>query len=203
MGSDGFQEYIGLGSSASSADPLAGGPARPAGGASRSGNGLWLLGRRRTSPEAVMDGPGSAGPALGGRPLPVRLARSGLAPCGLAITQTTITQTTITQATSRTGRLPFGTRREHAAWRNHPVLSGDGSIHPGQFAGGLLGRFPGRVTGRPGSAHRVQPVRGTERPHRFRRGVALPARGRTVCVCAPAHRGVVPARGTARRTVAA
>jgi hypothetical protein len=120
------------------------------------------------------------------------LPRSGLAPSGLASTQ----------AAGRTGRLPFGACREDAAWRSHPVLTGAGGVHPGQFAGGLLGRFPGRMTGRPGSAHRVQSVRGTERPHRLRRGVARLAQGRTVCVCAPAHRRV-PARGTAGRAMAA
>ena len=40
------------------------------------------------------------------------------------------------------GRLSFGAHREDAAWRNHPVLTGAGRVHPRQFAGGLLGRLP-------------------------------------------------------------
>jgi hypothetical protein len=134
---------------------------------------------------------GAGWPARAG-PTRACLARSGLAR----------TQGASTQAASRTSGLSFGARWEDATWRNLPFLSGAGGVHPWQFADGLLGRPPGRMTGRPGSAHRVQPVRGAERLHRRCRGVARPARGRPVCVCAAAHRGV-RARGTARRAMAA
>src|SRR5580693_8221524 len=64
----------------SSPDSLPGVPSSPGGGPCRSGNGLWLFGRRRTSPDAVMGGdPGSAGLLASGRPVPVPPAPAPLA----------------------------------------------------------------------------------------------------------------------------
>ena len=82
MVSEGFHEYMGRLSSASSPEPLPAGGSSPGGGPPRSGNGLWLFGLRRTSPEAVMGG-GPAGPAAvaagpaGGASAPAGKARRG------------------------------------------------------------------------------------------------------------------------------
>jgi hypothetical protein len=175
--------------------PASGRPLQPRGRAVQVGERALALG---TAPGQPGGGHGRA--SIGGAG-PGRLARAG--PGRLTSTQAARTQAASRAASrtaSRAASLPFGGHREDAAWRSHPVLTRAGGVHPWQFADGLLGRFPGRMTGCLGSAQRVQPVRGTERAHRLRRGVACPAPGRIVCVAT--QRGV-PARGTARRAVAA
>jgi hypothetical protein len=162
-----------------------------------------------TAPDQSGGGPGrvragetgAGGPARTG-PARARLTGTRAASAHAATGHASRAQAARAHAASRTRGLTFGAQREDASWRSHPVLGGARGVHPRQFADRLLSRFPGRMTGRPGSAHRVQPVRGAERPHRLRRGVTCPAQGRVVCVCAAAQRGI-PARRTARRTVAA
>ena len=147
-------------------DPLPAGGSSPGGGPSRSGNGLWLFGLRRTSPEAVMGGGPGQPPAVAGRrpaspassrvpsPAPRPPAPRPPAPAPAAVR-----------------RRPPG--RRAAA---EPSGSGRSRARPSTAVRWQASRPAPRAGGQGlGAAHRVQPVRGPERTHRGGRGVARPA----------------------------
>ena len=224
MGSDGFHEYIGLGVSASSAGwPAAwpaGGSASPAGGLSSSGNGLWLLGRRRTSPEAVLAGSGPAGPAgqADRTPVPLPVARplAPMPPAAPPVVPTPVAaapvEPTPVEPTPVSPR-PLAPRppAEPGACPSAPAgktrrggtirfwAEPGASIHGSSLtASQRVPRADDRTPGvrAPRSAGTRSRASASAEPGRY-----LPL-GRVVCVCAAAQRGI-PARRTARRTVAA